>query len=209
MNGRAHKTLVIACGALAKEILVLTRQFGKQVELQCLPAGYHNRPEKIVPGLKTILDEKAHFFDHVLIGYGDCGTGGRLDHLLENYQNAVRMPGAHCYAFYAGLHNFDNMMDEELGTFFLTDYLVRHFNTLIIKGMGLDRFPELKDTYFEHYKKLVYIAQTKDPELQTKAKAAALELGLSYSFKHVGYGALANAIAMVETEAEPLEAVSV
>jgi len=121
-----HNTLVLACGALAKEVLALKSSMGFSdgvFDLQCLPAGYHNHPEKIVPAL-------------ILIGYGDCGTGGGLDRLLENYPKAERLPGAHCYAFYAGLAEFDAMMEEELGSFFLTDYLVRHFKTLIVKGFG-------------------------------------------------------------------------
>ncbi len=197
-------TLVVACGALAKEILVLCRQFGSAVKLECLPAGFHNRPEKIVPGLKKILDEKAHRFERVLIGYGDCGTAGRLDKLLSVYPNVTRLPGAHCYAFYSGLNRFDDMMEEELGTFFLTDYLVRHFDTLIVKGMGLDRYPNLRDSYFEHYKRLVYIAQTEDPELVKKAKEAALKLGLTYEYRFVGYGSLAVAISLFADE-EPLK----
>lgn len=192
-----HKTLIVACGALAKEILSLMKQFDQEAELQCLPADLHNRPEKIVPGLKAILDKRASNYDRVLIGYGDCGTGGGLDTLLKDYPNALRLPGAHCYAFYAGLHNFDNMMEEELGTFFLTDYLVRHFDTLIIKGMGIDRYPELQATYFEHYKKLTYLAQTKDDELISKGKEAALKLGLLFEYKFVGYGNLATTISFL------------
>ncbi len=195
-----HKTLIVACGALAKEIVSLLKQFNQEAELQCLPADLHNRPEKIVPGLKAILDERASDYDRVLIGYADCGTGGGLDALLKNYPNALRLPGAHCYAFYTGLHRFDNMMEEELGTFFLTDYLVRHFNTLIIKGLGIDRFPDLKGTYFEHYKKLTYLAQTKDDELISKGKEAALELGLSFEYKFVGFGNLATAISFLDVE---------
>jgi len=197
-NTAAHKTLIVACGALAKEILNLQKQFGQSAELQCLPAGFHNRPDKIVPNLKAILDRRARDFDRVLIGYGDCGTGGALDRLLENYDNAVRLPGAHCYAFYAGLQNFDAMMEEELGTFFLTDYLARHFETLIIKGMGIDRFPELKDIYFEHYKKLTFLAQTHDSGLKVKAQEAALRLGLSFEYRPVGFGGLASAISFLD-----------
>jgi len=104
-------------------------------------------------------------YDHVLIGYGDCGTGGGLDRLLKDYPKAERLPGAHCYAFYAGLSEFDDMMEEELGSFFLTDYLVRHFKTLIIKGFGMDRYPNLKETYFEHYKRLIYMSQDPTDEL--------------------------------------------
>lgn len=190
-----HKTLIVACGALAKEVLHLQAQLGGSAELKCLPAIYHNHPKKIVPALKIILDECSADYETILIGYGDCGTGGDLDRLLMAYPNASRLPGAHCYAFYAGVSNFEDMMAEELGTFFLTDYLVRHFESLIIKGMGIDRRPELKETYFEHYTKLTYLAQTRDISLEIQAKAAAERLGLSYEYRAVGYGALEGAIA--------------
>lgn len=193
-----HKTLILACGALAKEIVYLSKQLGQTADLQCLPAGFHNTPKKIVPGLKAILDERAEDYDRILIGYGDCGTGGGLDTLLESYDNAVRIPGAHCYAFFSGLRNFDAMMEEELGTFFLTDYLVQHFDTLIMKGMGLDRFPNLRDTYFEHYKKLTYLAQIEDKGLKVKAQEAALKLGLSFEYRLVGYGCLASAVSFLD-----------
>ena len=204
-SGTSHKTLIVACGALAKEIVHLLGQLDRGAELKCLPAGYHNRPEKIVPGLKEILDESYGFYDNILIGYGDCGTGGGLDRLLEDYPKANRLPGAHCYAFYAGLRQFDDMMEEELGTFFLTDYLVRHFETLIIKGMGIDRFPDLQETYFEHYKKLTYLAQADDEGLKNLGQAAANRLGLSYEYKPVGYGSLESAIGSFELETPPKE----
>ena len=197
-NDRQHKMLILACGALAKEIVHLTKQLGIDADLQCLPAGYHNRPQKIVPHLKTLLDERGADYARILIGYGDCGTGGGLDRLLENYDHAFRLDGAHCYAFYAGLEQFDAMMEAEIGTFFLTDYLVRHFDTLIIKGMGLDRFPELRDSYFEHYTKLTYLAQTEDESLKLAAQRAADRLGLSYEFRLTGYGNLQSAIAELE-----------
>ena len=204
-----HKTLILACGALAKEILHLLKHLGQSADLQCFPAGFHNSPQKIVPSLKAILDERAGDYARILIGYGDCGTGGGLDALLENYDNAVRISGAHCYAFFSGLRAFDAMMEEELGTFFLTDYLVQHFDTLIIKGMGLDRFPNLRDTYFEHYKKLTYLAQTHDMALKVKAQEAALKLGLSFEYRFVGYGSLAAAVSFLDlkpdADATPFE----
>lgn len=197
-NTQRHSCLIIACGALAKEILALKKamDFEDSVfELKCLPADYHNRPEKIVPGLKKILDVEAQRFDRVLIGYGDCGTGGGLDRLLTSYSNAERLPGAHCYAFYAGLSRFDAMMEAELGTFFLTDYLARHFDTLIIKGFGIDRYPNLKDMYFENYKRLIYMSQAPDEQLIDKARQAADFLGLEFSHCEVGYGDLASYVA--------------
>ena len=194
MTAPQHKTLVLACGALAKEILFLQEQTGADFDLQCLPASYHNYPDKIVPGLEKELSGRYENYDHILIGYGDCGTGGGLDRFLADYPKAERLPGAHCYAFFAGLGAFDDMMEEELGSFFLTDYLVRHFNTLIVKGFGIDRFPNLKDMYFENYKRLIYLVQDPAQNLTAQAKDAADFLGLAYEERPVGYGLLGEAI---------------
>ena len=191
------KTLVIACGALAKEILFLKEMLGaagQSIDLQCLPANYHNRPDKIIPGLKKVIAEKGADYARILIGYGDCGTGGQLDTFVNNNEKLERLPGAHCYAFFAGLNEFDALMEEELGSFFLTDYLVQFFDTLVIKGFGIDRYPDLKDMYFSNYKRVVYLAQTENVNLQQQAKVAANILGLDYEYKFTGYGELANVL---------------
>ncbi len=193
MTPSPHSTLMIACGALAKEILAIKHACGLSdgmFDLQCLPASYHNFPDKIVPALEAVIAEQGEVYDRILIGYGDCGTGGGLDRLLEKYPNAERLPGAHCYAFYAGLPEFDAMMENELGTFFLTDYLARHFHTLVIKGFGIDRYPDLKDTYFKHYKKLVYLSQAPTDELIQMGQDAANFLGLAFEHRAVGFGHL-------------------
>ena len=200
MTQSRHNTLVLACGALAKEVLALKASMNLAddvFDLQCLPANYHNYPDKIVPALKETLDGKGANYDHVLIGYGDCGTGGGLDRLLEDYPKAERLPGAHCYAFYAGLAEFDVMMEEELGSFFLTDYLVRHFKTLIIKGFGLERYPDLKEMYFKNYKRLIYISQEPTESLINEAREASEFLGLIFEHNHVGYGDLASRISIL------------
>jgi len=192
-----HKTLVIACGALAKEILAIKTAANlpdRAFDLQCLPAGYHNFPDKIVPGLEKIIAASGQDYDRILIGYGDCGTGGGLDRMLKKYPTAERLPGAHCYAFYSGLSVFDDMMEEELGSFFLTDYLAQHFQTLVVKGFGIDRYPNLKETYFKHYKRLIYISQAPSEALIQTASDAAAFLGLEFIHRHVGYGALASFI---------------
>lgn len=197
MSASRHTTLVLACGALAKEIIFLKSRLKPETDsfdLQCLPADYHNTPAKIVPALEKVLRERSDNYDHILIGYGDCGTGGGLDRLLENYPNAQRLEGAHCYQFYAGQTLFDATMEEELGSFFLTDYLVKHFDRIIIKGMGLDRFPDLHEMYFKHYKRVVYFSQIHDEVLIAKGEAAAQKLGLKFVYKHVGYGDLGQTI---------------
>ena len=196
MAKTSHKTLIIACGALAKEILFLKKMLGdagRSIDLQCLPANYHNSPDKIIPGLEKVIAERGCHYDRILIGYGDCGTGGLLDAFIAK-NNLERLPGAHCYAFFAGLDAFDALMEEELGSFLLTDYLVKFFDTLIIKGMGVDKHPDLKDIYFANYKRVVYLAQTEDLELQKQAKAAAQTLELDYEYKFTGYGMLADAM---------------
>jgi len=206
MAAPQHKTLVLACGALAKEILFLQNQVGADFDLQCLPASYHNFPDKIVPGLEKELSETYNDYDEILIGYGDCGTGGGLDRFLKDYPKARRLPGAHCYAFFSGLSEFDDMMEEELGSFFLTDYrsffltdyLVRHFQTLIVKGFGIDRFPNLKGMYFEHYKRLIYLVQDPAQNLAAEAKKAAEFLELEYEERQVGYGLMSGAIGSIK-----------
>jgi len=190
ISAQGNRLLVLACGAIAKELVRLKLMLGVEFDLQCLPAGYHNTPQNIVPDMRAILDARGDDYDRILIGYGDCGTGGGLDRLLENYPKATRLPGAHCYAFFAGLPEFDAMMEEELGSFFLTDYLALHFETLIWKGMGLDCYPDLLGMYFANYKRVVYLAQTDDAAITAKAKAAADKLGLDFERRDTGYGLL-------------------
>jgi hypothetical protein len=126
--------------------------------------------------------------------YGDCGTGGLLDAVLEE-EGVPRIPGPHCYQFYAGIADFTRLTDAEPGCFFLTDYLARHFERLIIEGLGLDRHPELRDDYFGNYTKLVYLAQREDAGLRTAARAAAARLGLAYEYRLTGYGEMAGFLA--------------
>lgn len=190
------KTLILACGALAKEIVFLKTALGENgdhLDLQCLPANYHNHPQKIIPALTKIIEVKGDDYDRIFIGYGDCGTGGQLDRFIEEH-NLERLAGAHCYAFFAGLNVFDALMEEELGSFFLTDYLVKFFDTLVIKGFGLDRYPDLRDMYFANYKRIVYLAQTENSDLQRQAERAAKTLGLDYEYCFTGYGLLAEAV---------------
>lgn len=179
---------MIACGALAREILDITKQFPDgAVELTCLPASWHNHPEKIVPGLKRKIDAAKKTDRNIVVIYGDCGTGGELDAYLES-ESILRIPGPHCYEMFMSKPDFDAEMEAELGTFFLTDYMVRHFERLVMKGMGLRQHPQLRDMYFGNYKRVLYIAQTEDPALQEKARAAAGMLELDYEYRFAGYG---------------------
>jgi len=186
------KTLLIACGALAREMLALIAANGwSHLTLKCLPAKLHNRPERIPDAVRDKIRESRANYERILVAYADCGTGGLLDKVLAE-EGVARIGGPHCYSFYAGAEVFDALHDAEPGTFYLTDYLTRHFDTLIIKGMGLDRYPRLLADYFGNYKRLVYLAQTEDRILQEKAKQAAERLGLSYEYRFTGYGELAD-----------------
>jgi hypothetical protein len=185
----ARRVLVLACGALAREILSLREGPLGAFDVTCLPARLHNRPERIAGAVRRKIREHRADYDDILCLYGDCGTGGELDRVLRE-EGVPRIDGPHCYAFYAGAENFDAMMQAEPGTFFLTDFLARHFDRLVIEGLGLDRFPQLLPDYFGHYARVVYLAQTDDLSLTVKAEAAAARLGLAFERRFTGLGGL-------------------
>lgn len=192
--------LVIACGALAREVLALIRLNGwDHMDLTCLPAELHNRPERIPERLREKIRASRDRYERILVGYADCGTGGGIDRVLAE-EGGERLAGAHCYAFFAGQDAFEALHEAEPGTFYLTDYLARHFETLVIKGMKLDRHPELLGMMFGNYRRLVYLAQTDDPTLDAKAVAAAARLGLAYERRRTGYGELADFMAAAAAE---------
>ncbi|MBI1776206.1 MAG: DUF1638 domain-containing protein [Proteobacteria bacterium] len=183
-------TLLIGCGALAPEVLAVASGFPGAFDLVCLPAQWHNTPERIAPGVRArIREARAEGYRRILVLYGDCGSGGGLDQVLAQ-EGVKRIAGPHCYQFYMGTAAFTELAEAEPGCFFLTDYLARHFDRLIIEGLGLDRHPELRDDYFRHYTKLVYLAQTEDPELTRIAAAAADRLELAFQRVFTGYGEL-------------------
>jgi hypothetical protein len=185
----ARRVLVIACGALAREILSLRDGPLGAFDVTCLPAKLHNYPQKIPEAVRAKIRARRPEYDEILCLYGDCGTGGELDRVLAE-EDVKRIGGPHCYSFYAGEAEFDVLVEEELGTFFLTDFLARHFDTLVFEGLGLDRHPELRDMYFGNYRKLVYLAQTDDAEASAKAEAAAARIGLAYERRFTGLGGL-------------------
>jgi hypothetical protein len=178
----ARKILVIACGALAREVLSLNLE---HIDVACLPAQLHNHPQRIPEAMRAKIRANRAAYDEILCLYGDCGTGGELDRMLAE-EGVSRIEGAHCYAFYAGEEAFARLMEEEPGTFFLTDFLARHFDALVIRGLGLDRFPGLRDDYFGNYRRLVHLAQFDDPATAAKARAAAEKLGLAYERRFTG-----------------------
>ncbi len=186
-------TLLIACGALAREVLALKAANGwDHLALQCLPALLHNRPERIPEAVRgAIRQGRADGYARIAVVYGDCGTGGRLDAVLAE-EGVERIEGPHCYAFYAGVDGFVAASEHEFTAFYLTDFLVRQFDSLVIRPLGLDRHPELRDAYFAHYTDLVYLAQSDDPALDAAAQAAADRLGLAYRRRFTGFGDLAG-----------------
>ena len=185
--------VIIACGALAKEILELQRLNKWAFELTCIPAAIHNRPQEIPQAVeKKILEGKSKS-QEIFVAFADCGTGGQLDAVLDKYQ-IQRLPGAHCYEFYSTSGVFLDMMEQEIGTFFLTDFLARHFEALVIRGLGLDKHPELMPMYFGHYKRLVYLSQSHDEDLMLRAKDAAQRLGLEFIYRHTGFGDLEHSL---------------
>jgi hypothetical protein len=178
--------LVIACGAIARE-LVRIRDMNRwnHVEFQCLPAELHNTPERITDAVRAKIESQAALYERVFVAYADCGTGGALDRMLDEY-GVERIPGAHCYEFYAGSEEFHQLAETEPGSFYLTDFLVRHFDRLVKQGLGLDTRPQLMPLYFGNYRRVVYLAQTESPQLQAMAREQAEFLGLDYHYRYCG-----------------------
>ena len=198
-----ERPLVIGCGALAKELAALTRRAGfPEVDLTCLPATLHNRPERIPEAVRArIKRARAAGRQRLFVAYADCGTGGMLDRVLEE-EGVARLEGAHCYEVYAGRAAFMALAEEEPGTFYLTDFLARNFERLVIRGLGLDRHPELLPLYFGSYTRLLYLAQTDDAALTAAARSGAERLGLRFERRYTGYGELVPAMtALTSSEA--------
>jgi hypothetical protein len=197
-DARPMKVAFVLCGALAREVIAITKRHGWDVELFGVAALDHMFPVRIAPDVERRLRELIPRFERMVVVYGDCGTAGRLDDLLERY-NVPRIAGPHCYEMYGGA-TFDALMDQQPGTFFLTDFLVRGFEGTVWKGLGLDRFPELKETYFANYTQLVYLVQQDNPALLEKAATIAATLGLPLELRHTGYGQLEARLAELMAE---------
>ena len=195
VHPQAEKLLVIACGMIAREILAAKQQLGlDHLELTCLPAEFHFYPDRIAPAMDAaIVKAKAEGFARIFVGYADCGTGGLLDGICEKH-GVERMAGPHCFAFYQGMEAYAKIADDDMMSFYMTDFLCRQFEAFFLKPLGLDRHPELIPDYFGNYAKLVYLAQTNDPELDKVAEDAARLLGLAYERRFTGYGDLAAAL---------------
>ncbi len=191
----AGRVLLIACGALAREILDLKRLNGwDHLDLTCLPAKYHLYPERITDAVRGSVAKHRDDYAQIFVVYADCGTGGHLQAACAEL-GVEMIAGPHCYSFFEGNERFAKLAEDEISTFYLTDFLVRQFEAFILKPMGLDRHPELRDMYFGNYTKLVYQAQTDDPALTEKAQQAAQTLGLAFERRFTGYGDLSTALA--------------
>jgi hypothetical protein len=207
MPPSADRPLVIGCGALARELVALTRRAGfPEVDLTCLPATLHNRPEQIPGAVRDrIRRARAAGRDRIFVAYADCGTGGLLDRVLEE-EGVARLEGAHCYEVYAGRASFASLAEAEPGTFYLTDFLARNFDRLVWRGLGLDRHPELLPAYFGNYTRLLFLAQTEDGALTAAARRGARRLRLRFERRFSGYGELGAAMASAAAGAAPTAA---
>ena len=181
-------TGLIICGALGREVVDIVKKHGWDAEIIGIPAIDHVFPERIAPHVEARIRELREQYDRLVVVYGDCGSRGALDETLERI-GVERIAGPHCYEMYAG-SQFQDMMDEEPGTFFLTDFMVRTFNGMILKSMGLDRYPQLREDYFKNYRRIVYLAQNERPEYHQKAERIAQYLNLPLEIRQTGYGML-------------------
>lgn len=188
--------LLIACGALAREIIQLIELNNWQhLDVACLPAKLHNTPDQIPEAVREKIRTNRDKYNRIYVLYADCGTGGLLDKVLEEEGDVERIPGPHCYSFFAGNDVFEARAEDDMRAFFLTDYLCRHFDKLVWEGFGLDRHPDMPSFVFGNYEKVVFLAQTKDEALERQAAEIAHRLGLAYEYRFTGMGDLASYMA--------------
>jgi Protein of unknown function (DUF1638) len=200
MANAAPACAVIACAALHRELRTVLGQFGQSFRVELLPANLHNRPERIPGEVERLVTElRSDGVERIAVAYADCGTGGLLDRALERL-GVKRLPGAHCYSFFAGAETFTELSEAEVGTFYLTDYLALHFDALVWQGLGLDRHPALRDAYFGHYTRLLWLSQTENYVTEQKALAASRMLQLPYDRRHTGLHPFATAMQELVTE---------
>jgi hypothetical protein len=196
-------TLVIACGALAREIAALRRANAwTALDVRCLPAELHNRPERIAPAVRAEIHAQREHYAQIFVAYADCGTGGQLDAVLAE-EGVERLPGAHCYEFFATPALFGALAAAEPGTFYLTDFLLKNFERLVVRSLGLDRYPQLKDEYFRNYRRLIYLAQAHKPGSIERGQEIAAYLGLSFEYRFTGYGELGTRLRALASQ-DPL-----
>lgn len=199
----ADRVTVIGCGAVARELLHIAGQPGlEHLDVECLPARLHNTPWLIPDAVEERIVRATTGGSSVYVAYGDCGTGGLLDAVLDRH-GVERLPGDHCYQFFLGGVAFMAEHDRQPATFYLTDYLVRHFDRLVWSGLGLDRHPQLLADYFGSYERVLFIAQTDDPSLVELARGHAARLGLGFEHRFAGYGDVEPALLHLAGVQEP------
>jgi len=190
--------MVIACGALGRELHALRQANGwDHLRIRCLDPALHLRPQEIAPRLRAELERAQGQYRRIFIGYADCGSYGGIDRVLADFPGVERLPGLHCYDVFAGAERVERLAADEPGTFYLTDFLVRFFDRLVVETLDLERHPELLEAFFGNYRRLVYLSQIRDPELLAEARAAAARLGLEFTHVHTGYGALDAQVARI------------
>lgn len=192
----AEQILVIACGALAQEITELKRTHGwDHLHLTCIDAKLHHRPGLIPERLREKIRRNKARYDRIYVAYADCGTRGEIDRVIEEEGGGIeRLPGVHCYQFFAGSERFASLADAEPGTFYLTDFLAQHFERFVIEPLKIDTHPQLRDEYFGNYRRVVFLSQTQDPALLQAAQKAAERLQLDFEHVHCGYGELESSL---------------
>ena len=184
--------LIIGCGAIAHEVReIIELNNWDNVRLQCLNADLHNTPKILPKKIKEAIDTNLNDYSKIFLAYADCGTGGLIDFILKDY-DIERLDGAHCYEFYSGSSVFKELSEKEIGTFYLTDFLVKNFDRLVIDGLGIQKYPALKEEYFKNYKNVVYLAQKQDNVLESKARECADYLNLEFSVHFTGLKNLGN-----------------
>ena len=184
--------LIIGCGAIAHEVReIIELNNWDNVRLQCLNADLHNTPKILPAKIKESIDSNINDYSKIFLAYADCGTGGLIDLILKDY-DIERLDGAHCYEFYSGSSVFEELSEKEIGTFYLTDFLVKNFDRLVIDGLGIQKYPALKEDYFKNYKNVVYLAQKQDNVLESKARECADYLNLEFSALFTGLNNLEN-----------------
>ena len=184
--------LIIGCGAIAHEVReIIELNNWDNVRLQCLNADLHNTPKILPAKIKESIDSNINDYSKIFLAYADCGTGGLIDLILKDY-DIERLDGAHCYEFYSGSSVFEELSEKEIGTFYLTDFLVKNFDRLVVDGLGIQKYPALKEEYFKNYKNVVYLAQKQDNVLESKARECADYLNLEFSALFTGLNNLEN-----------------
>ncbi|MCY4013264.1 MAG: DUF1638 domain-containing protein [Gammaproteobacteria bacterium] len=195
---RTEPVLVIACGALGRELHALRQANGwDHLRIRCLDPALHLRPQEIAPRLRAELERARGQYARIFIGYADCGSYGGIDRVLADFPGVERLPGLHCYDVFASAERIERMAEDEPGTFYLTDFLVRFFDRLVVETLDLERHPELLEAFFGNYRRVVYLSQTRDAGLLAEAREAATRLGLEFTHVHTGYGALDAQVARV------------